>query len=83
MLLLADTVRVAVAVPPCKDTGVTLNDAPIPVEEAAAVRLTEQQNPLTLARVIVVVDEDPTWTVRLAGLALMVKSTTLTSMVME
>lgn len=76
-------VRTDVAVPVCKLTGVTLNEAPIPVEEPVAVRLTEQQKPLILFNVMVVDEDDPTWTVRLVGLALMPKSAMLTSTVME
>ncbi len=76
--------RTDVAVPPaCRFTGVTLNDAPIPFEDAAAVKPMEQQKPLTLDTVIVVLDDEPTCTLRLVGLALMVKSTTLMLTVME
>jgi hypothetical protein len=53
-------VRTEVAVPCDRSTGVALNDAAIPVDEASAVRLTEQQNPLTLESVMVVVDAEPT-----------------------
>ncbi len=61
MPLLAETVSADVAVPLAGTfTGVTLNDAPIPVEEAAAVKLTEQQKPLMLDSVTVVLVDDPT-----------------------
>ncbi len=49
------------AVPPDGTfTGVTLKDAPIPGEEAAAVKLTKQQKPLMLDSVTVVLVDDPT-----------------------
>lgn len=49
----------------------------------AAVRLTLQQNPLRLVRLIAAVEKEPSCTVRLVGLALMVKSTTWIATVTE
>lgn len=77
-------VTVAVAVPPgTNPTGFALKDAETPGWEEAAVRLTLQQNPLRLVRLIVPVEKDPSCTVKLIGLALMVKSTTWIGTVTE
>jgi hypothetical protein len=77
-------VTMAVAVPPAiNPTGFALNDDEIPGYEEAAVRLTLQQNPLRLVTLIVPVEKEPSCTVRLVGLALMVKSTTWIGTVMK
>jgi hypothetical protein len=71
----------AVAVPPGNNpTGVALNEA---ASTEAAVRLTLQQKPLRLVRLIVAVEKEPSCTVRLLGLAPMVKSTTWIETVKE
>ena len=80
VLLVAEIESVDDAVPPDNPTGLTLNEVPRPGEETEAVRLTKQQNPFKPESAIVVVENDPTWTVRLVGLGAMVKSvTTITS----
>jgi len=83
VLVVAEKARVEIAVPPCNPTGLTLKDVLSPGAETAAVRLTLQQKPFILVRLIVEVEEAPTRIVMLAGLALIVKSTTVTEMVME
>ncbi len=65
VLLVAEIESVEVAVPPDIPTGLTLNEVPSPGEETEAVRLTKQQNPFKAESAIVVVEKDPTWTVRL------------------
>lgn len=69
-------VTTVLAVPPGSNpTGFALNDAETPGREEAAVRLTLQQNPLRLVRLIEPIEKEPSCTVRLVG-AMMVKSTT-------
>jgi hypothetical protein len=76
-------VRVHVAVVPASGTGLTLKDVPSPGEETAAERLTEQQYPFRLDRVIATPEDDPSGTVSTVGPALIVKSTMSTEMVRE
>ncbi len=83
MLLVAEIESVDVDVPPDSPTGLMLNEVPSPGEETDAVRLTKQQNPFKPESVIVAVEKDPTWTVRLVGLGAMVKSVTTTARVEE
>jgi hypothetical protein len=83
VLLVVKMVSVLVAVVPASATGLRLKDVPRPGEETAAERPTEQQYPFRLVRVIVALEEDPSGIAITAGLALMVKSTTLTDMVRE
>jgi hypothetical protein len=83
VLVVAETARVEIAVPPWSPTGLTLKDVLSPGAETAAVRLTLQQKLFILVRLIVDVDEAPARIVMLARLALIVKSTTVTDMVME
>jgi hypothetical protein len=52
-----------------------------PAGETELVSVTVPVKPLTGATVIVEIAESPTFTVRLVGLAVIVKSTTLTVMV--
>ena len=80
VLEVAEIESVDEAVPPDNPTGLTLNEVPRPGEETEAVRLRKQQNPFNPESATVVVEKDPTWTVRLVGLGAMVKSvTTITS----
>jgi hypothetical protein len=60
-----------------------LNESPRPGDDRLALKLTEQQKPLRLFNVMVVPPDDPWAIVRLVGLALMVKSITVTAIVME
>jgi hypothetical protein len=83
VLVVVETARVEIAVPPWSPTGLTLKDVLSPGAETAAVRLTLQQKLFILVRLIVEVEEAPTRIVMFVGLALIVKSTTVTEMVME
>jgi len=72
------TVSVDVPVPPAMDVGLRVAVSPA---DGLAVRATVPVNPLTGATVIVDVADAPALTVRLVGLAVMVKSTTFTVIV--
>jgi len=73
-----DTVSVEVPEPPVMLVGLRVAVRPA---EALAVRATVPVNPLTGATVIVAVADAPAFTVKVVGLAVMVKSTTLTVIV--
>ena len=84
MLLLAKIVSVDVEVPfGVKETGFELNVVESPGTEADPVSGRLQQKPFRLETVIVVLEEEPSWTATLAGVALTEKSNTLTSTVTE
>ncbi len=82
-MLVAETDSVEIPVPPDSPTGLTLNDVPRPGEETDAVRPIEQQKPFKPDNVIVAVEKEPTCTVRMVGLAAMLKSTTTIVTVVE